>query len=128
MLSYAAIRACLQFKAHLNRRRASLTVFRSPFRTVHALFACTRISAAKGAYWIIGHPLFVFILLPVFLCYTGLKVTGFAGNRVVELETWILYVVWWVGLGILSSIGLGTGMHSGLLFLFPHILKVSGVC
>ncbi len=34
------------------------------------------------------------------------------------------YVVWWVGLGVLSSIGLGTGMHSGLLFLFPHMLKV----
>ena len=28
------------------------------------------------------------------------------------------------GLGILSSIGLGTGMHSGLLFLFPAIWKV----
>jgi hypothetical protein len=33
-------------------------------------------------------------------------------------------VVWWVGLGVLSSIGLGTGMQSGLLFLFPHMLKV----
>ncbi len=33
-------------------------------------------------------------------------------------------VVWWVGLGVLSSVGLGTGMHSGLLFLFPHIIKV----
>ena len=32
--------------------------------------------------------------------------------------------MWWVGLGVLSSIGLGTGMHTGLLFLFPHILKV----
>jgi hypothetical protein len=32
-------------------------------------------------------------------------------------------VVWWLVLGILSSIGLGTGMHSGLLFLFPHMLK-----
>lgn len=37
---------------------------------------------------------------------------------------WLQYVVWWVGLGVLSSIGLGTGMHSGLLFLFPHMLKV----
>ena len=33
------------------------------------------------------------------------------------------YAVWWIGLGVLSSIGLGTGMHSGLLFLFPHMLK-----
>ena len=38
---------------------------------------------------------------------------------------WVQYVVWWIGLGILSSIGLGTGMHSGLLFLFPHMLKVN---
>ena len=33
------------------------------------------------------------------------------------------YAVWWISLGVLSSIGLGTGMHSGLLFLFPHMLK-----
>ena len=34
------------------------------------------------------------------------------------------YLVWWLGLGVLSSVGLGTGMHSGLLFLFPYMLKV----
>lgn len=34
------------------------------------------------------------------------------------------YAIWWVGLGVLSSIGLGTGMHSGILFLFPHIARV----
>lgn len=34
-------------------------------------------------------------------------------------------MVWWVGLGVLSSVGLGSGMHSGVLFLFPHLLKVS---
>lgn len=39
-------------------------------------------------------------------------------------QTSIEYAVWWVGLGILSSIGLGTGMHTGVLFLFPHMLKV----
>eukprot|EP00744_Colponema_vietnamica_P012675 GILI01017783.1.p1 GENE.GILI01017783.1~~GILI01017783.1.p1 ORF type:complete len:589 (+),score=172.05 GILI01017783.1:71-1837(+) len=32
-------------------------------------------------------------------------------------------VLWWFGLGVLSSIGLGTGMHSGLLFLFPMIFQ-----
>jgi hypothetical protein len=41
-----------------------------------------------------------------------------------DLQEWTLYTTWWIGLGILSSIGLGTGMHSGLLFLFPHMLKV----
>lgn len=40
------------------------------------------------------------------------------------LQEWVLYTTWWISLGVLSSIGLGTGMHSGLLFLFPHMLKV----
>jgi hypothetical protein len=44
-----------------------------------------------------------------------------------SLQEWTLYVSWWLGLGVLSSIGLGTGMHSGLLFLFPHMLKVGVV-
>ena len=49
---------------------------------------------------------------------------GIAERFVSEAEAWIQYVVWWVGLGVLSSVGLGSGMHSGLLFLFPHMLKV----
>jgi len=38
-----------------------------------------------------------------------------------EFEYILADVLWWFGLGVLSSVGLGTGMHSGLLFLFPHI-------
>ncbi|KAH9586121.1 SNARE associated Golgi protein [Trypanosoma melophagium] len=38
-----------------------------------------------------------------------------------EVEYLVADAIWWLVLGILSSIGLGTGMHSGLLFLFPHI-------
>lgn len=53
---------------------------------------------------------------------------GREAARVENAELWITYMAWWVGLGVLSSIGLGTGMHSGLLFLFPHILQVSFPC
>ncbi|KAG5474305.1 hypothetical protein LSCM1_03085 [Leishmania martiniquensis] len=41
-----------------------------------------------------------------------------------EVEYWLADALYWVVLGVLSSIGLGTGMHSGLLFLFPHIYRV----
>ncbi len=53
-----------------------------------------------------------------------LAFVGTAEGPLSEAEDWAQFVVWWVGLGVLSSIGLGTGMHSGLLFLFPHMLKV----
>jgi membrane protein YqaA with SNARE-associated domain len=33
----------------------------------------------------------------------------------------VQFFTWWFILGVLSSIGLGTGLQTGALFLFPHI-------
>ncbi|KEG04448.1 conserved Plasmodium protein, unknown function [Plasmodium vinckei vinckei] len=38
-----------------------------------------------------------------------------------DLIIYIEAIIWWMALGILSSVGLGCGMHSGVLFLFPHV-------
>jgi hypothetical protein len=35
------------------------------------------------------------------------------------------FAAWWIGLGILSSIGFGTGLHTFVLYLGPHIAKVT---
>ena len=40
-----------------------------------------------------------------------------------EAEYWLADALWWLILGILSSVGLGSGMHSGVLFLFPYIFR-----
>lgn len=53
-----------------------------------------------------------------------LRVHPLAERSSCELQVWVAYAGWWLMLGILSSIGLGSGLHSGLLFLFPHFLKV----
>lgn len=37
----------------------------------------------------------------------------------------LFFVVYWVGLGVLSSVGLGTGLHTFLLYLGPHIASVT---
>lgn len=41
------------------------------------------------------------------------------------LEKRFLWCAYWVGLGILSSVGLGTGLHTFLLYLGPHIASVT---
>jgi membrane protein YqaA with SNARE-associated domain len=49
-----------------------------------------------------------------------------------EAEPGVLWLVelaakeagWWILLGFLSSVGFGTGLHSGLMFLFPHVMQV----
>jgi len=43
----------------------------------------------------------------------------------VDYEKYLLWCCWWVGLGILSSVGLGTGLHTFLLYLGPHIASVT---
>ena len=33
------------------------------------------------------------------------------------------FIVWWVTLGVLSSVGLGTGLHTFVLYLGPYIAR-----
>jgi len=42
------------------------------------------------------------------------------------VELAVMEAFWWLLLGVLSSIGFGTGLHSGLMFLFPHVMQVVG--
>jgi len=41
------------------------------------------------------------------------------------MEKLVLWCGWWVGLGVLSSVGLGTGLHTFILYLGPHIAAVT---
>ncbi|KAM8719150.1 hypothetical protein ACLKA7_011801 [Drosophila subpalustris] len=43
--------------------------------------------------------------------------------EIVRRNTW--FFVYWIGLGVLSSVGLGTGLHTFLLYLGPHIASVT---
>jgi len=38
--------------------------------------------------------------------------------------SYFMWGVWWIILGILSSIGFGTGLHTGVMFLFPWIVDI----
>ncbi|BFZ04626.1 hypothetical protein BsWGS_07666 [Bradybaena similaris] len=42
-----------------------------------------------------------------------------------SIERKFLWCAYWLGLGILSSVGLGTGLHTFLLYLGPHIAAVT---
>ena len=81
--------------------------------------------ASQGVKSLLTSQLFLFGFLPLCVIYIfGSAVEGPHQPMFRELAVWLRFTIWWSGLGILSSIGLGTGMHSGLLFLFPHIYFV----
>ncbi|KAG9304005.1 hypothetical protein G9A89_005915 [Geosiphon pyriformis] len=43
------------------------------------------------------------------------------------IQSLIFWYSYWIGLGIASSVGLGTGLHTFVLFLGPHIAEVTWV-
>ncbi|KAF5452508.1 hypothetical protein F2P56_027495 [Juglans regia] len=42
-------------------------------------------------------------------------------KHVEELSKYIRFGLWWISLGVASSIGLGSGLHTFVLYLGPHI-------
>jgi len=41
------------------------------------------------------------------------------------VEEFLYFAAWWIVLGVMSSIGFGTGLHTFVLYLGPHIAKVT---
>jgi len=115
----------LQLKEQKATERRKITLFRSPITTLRHFFVVTFITLRNYAKNLLTHPIFLFVGLPLIVTWiAGTNIDGPHHIYIEEVQTWAKFVVWWLGLGILSSVGLGTGMHTGLLFLFPHILKV----
>ena len=103
---------------------ARVGLLRCPWRTL-SLFAA---SVSEGLLWAlaryVSHPLAVGSLAAAAAGLVGLRAAGL-DDAADEAQAWALFAAWWLLLGILSSVGLGSGMHSGLLFLWPHALQVS---
>lgn len=109
----------------LRAERKKLTLLRRPLRTL----AHFGVVLARFASWLLlyvaQHNATRFVLLPLLALWAAASVLEGEHHAVLdEVNTNVEFVVWWVGLGVLSSVGLGTGMHSGILFLFPHIFLV----
>ncbi|KAM3869102.1 vacuole membrane protein 1 [Diretmus argenteus] len=64
--------------------------------------------------------LVLFILLSIAYCIEGTH-----QQYVRYAEKKVLWCIYWLGLGVLSSVGLGTGLHTFLLYLGPHIASVT---
>lgn len=114
------------FDHYRKKKRDTLTLIHSPITTIHKFIEGFFVLIYKTLQFCLFHPYFIYLLLPLIGLWFGLR--QFPGPHMIylnQMEFVIEYVSWWVGLGVLSSIGLGSGLQSGVLFLFPHILKVS---
>jgi hypothetical protein len=68
--------------------------------------------------------LFLSIILFLFLLLIY-KTEGVHQQSVQSIESLFLWALYWFGLGIASSVGLGTGLHTFLFYLGPFIAQVT---
>jgi membrane protein YqaA with SNARE-associated domain len=123
----ALIRAELdRLSADLSRQREGLVLWKAPLLTLWRCAQALGLLLHQGLLHLSRHTAAV---LSVLVLFFALVITYFWPGphqaHVQLLEEEFLLAGWWIGLGILSSVGLGTGLHTFLLYLGPHIALVT---
>ncbi|XP_017080808.1 vacuole membrane protein 1 [Drosophila eugracilis] len=99
----------------------SLVLWRRPVQTLKygTMEACQLLlsfTAKLLNLWLMG-----IMLLLGLLCI----LPGPHAEFVISCQQRFGFVVYWLGLGVLSSVGFGTGLHTFLLYLGPHLAAVT---
>lgn len=113
-------------KSELKEERESIVLWRRPITTIQYSICELCYKIVESIQSLLQHKLtlLLFILLGIggAVIY---KADGPHQQYLHGMETYLLWCGWWVGLGVLSSVGLGTGLHTFLLYLGPHIASVT---
>ncbi|GCB64631.1 vacuole membrane protein 1 [Scyliorhinus torazame] len=106
--------------------RETIILWRRPIITLQYFLLETTVDLKESALRLWQRRWFVFATLLLLAVSTiAYYVEGGHQQYVHFVEKKFLWCAYWVGLGILSSVGLGTGLHTFLLYLGPHIASVT---
>ncbi|WOK95478.1 hypothetical protein Cni_G04185 [Canna indica] len=112
-----------ELKEKHQRDLQNLTLTTQPFKTLQLfLFATLQylkqslLYLLKKGGWLMALTIIVAVLV-FFLVNDDIS----NEKHIQEILQYTRYVVWWVALGVASSIGLGSGLHTFVLYLGPHI-------
>ncbi|KAH9270957.1 hypothetical protein BASA83_006913 [Batrachochytrium salamandrivorans] len=106
--------------------RSRISIWNSPlFILIH--FVLYLSDAVADATYVVATHLHIFFIVLVFIGSSVLlyMLDGQHQEWVGQIESSIIWYGWWIGLGITSSVGLGTGLHTFMLFLAPFIAQAT---
>jgi len=110
----------------IKAERGALVIWYSPIRTLYYFLLETLALTRELIVGLWRRKLSVLLfLISCLSLYALYKLEGSHQQYVSVIQRQVLWCSYWVGLGILSSVGLGTGLHTFLLYLGPHIAAVT---
>jgi hypothetical protein len=112
--------------ALLHVERQKIVIWNRPFVTIYYFLLELFWLFIDGLIALYNHKKTVLITLfstavSIYLYY----LPGEHQRYIKPMETKVIWCLYWVGLGVLSSIGLGSGLHTFVLYLAPHIARVT---
>ncbi|KAK9073885.1 hypothetical protein SSX86_006479 [Deinandra increscens subsp. villosa] len=105
----------------------SLTLTSQPVQTLKLFIVAIAQYLQRSLVYLLTHG--VWLMLLVIVTVAGASVVTVNDEYVLhlflqhveELLEYVRFALWWVALGVASSIGLGSGLHTFVLYLGPHI-------
>lgn len=108
------------------KRRHGIVLWRHPITTL--TYFCLELGILLNDYTerILKHKKTVTSIVVISaLTILAYNLDGAHQESLKQVKLVLFWWAYWVGLGILSSVGLGTGLHTFLLYLGPHIASVT---
>lgn len=106
--------------------RESIVLWKQPVLTLEYFFKeCIELVTHYGRNFLGNRKLVALLGISVLSFYLLVNLQGPHHAMVQGVYKKVLWCLYWTGLGILSSVGLGTGLHTFLLYLGPHIAAVT---
>lgn len=96
------------------------TLFTKPIETI-CVFSRLLLKDVRGV--IKSNKMILSAIISIILSYIALHSIKPLRAELLFFNRILLFVGFWIGLGVLSSIGLGTGLHTFVLYLGPKVLK-----
>ncbi|KAJ1723072.1 hypothetical protein LPJ53_002552 [Coemansia erecta] len=104
----------------------NLTFLSSPFKVTYYSLLYLNRQLANTIGYIVQYPMTLAYSVALVSIYTALHFApGPHIGTFKRMDAWVAWHSYWILLGVLSSIGLGAGLHTFVLFLGPHIARVT---